>query len=137
MQKLNPDKPLHHAMHVDVSVAREEAERRLAAALAAGGRIVDDSDAPAWWILADRPGNKVCIGSWPDRPEDASQSNGDPCHAGQGRLTERYAKRVTPRNGVPHRTPKQRPAAIDDAATRCRTLRVSFVDWRFGVTPRT
>jgi 4a-hydroxytetrahydrobiopterin dehydratase len=70
MQDLNPDKPLRHAMHIDVSVAREEAERRLAAALAAGGRIVEDSEAPAWWILADRAGNKVCIGSWPDRPED-------------------------------------------------------------------
>jgi 4a-hydroxytetrahydrobiopterin dehydratase len=70
MQDLNPEKPLRHAMHVDVSVAREEADRRLAAALAAGGRIVEDSEAPGWWILADRAGNKVCIASWPDRPED-------------------------------------------------------------------
>jgi 4a-hydroxytetrahydrobiopterin dehydratase len=70
MQDLNPDKPLRHAMHVDVSVAREEAQRRLAAAVAAGGRVVEDSDAPAWCILADRAGNKVCIASWPDRPED-------------------------------------------------------------------
>ena len=52
--------------HVDVSVAREQAEERLAAALAAGGRIVDDSNAPAGWILADRAGNRVCIASWPD-----------------------------------------------------------------------
>jgi 4a-hydroxytetrahydrobiopterin dehydratase len=70
MQDLDPGKPLRHAMHVDVSVAREEAERRLAAAVAAGGRVVGDSDAPAWWILADRAGNKVCIASWPDRPEE-------------------------------------------------------------------
>ena len=70
MQDLNPEKSLRHAMHVDVSVAHEEAERRLAAALAAGGRIVDDSGAPASWILSDRAGNKVCIASWPDRPED-------------------------------------------------------------------
>jgi 4a-hydroxytetrahydrobiopterin dehydratase len=53
-------------MHVDVSVAREQAEQRLAAALAAGGRIVDDSDAPSAWILADRSGNRVCIAAWPD-----------------------------------------------------------------------
>ena len=66
MQELDADKPLRHAMHVDVSVAREHAEARLAAALAAGGRIVDDSDAPAAWILADRAGNRVCIGAWPD-----------------------------------------------------------------------
>jgi 4a-hydroxytetrahydrobiopterin dehydratase len=70
MQDLDPDKPLRHAMHVDVSVAREEAENRLAAALAAGGRIVDESNAPASWILADRAGNKVCIATWPDRPEE-------------------------------------------------------------------
>jgi 4a-hydroxytetrahydrobiopterin dehydratase len=66
MQDLDPEKPLRHAMHVDVSVAREVAEQRLAAALAAGGRIVDQSSAPAAWILSDRAGNKVCIASWPD-----------------------------------------------------------------------
>ena len=66
MQELNADKPLRHAMHVDVSVAREHAEARVAAALAAGGRIVDDADAPAGWILADRAGNRVCIAAWPD-----------------------------------------------------------------------
>ena len=66
VQELDPAKPLQHAMHVDVSVAREHAEARLAAALAAGGRVVDDSAAPAAWILADRAGNKVCIAAWPD-----------------------------------------------------------------------
>ena len=66
MQELDAAKPLRHAMHIDVSVAREEAEARLAAALAAGGRIVDDSSAPGGWILADRAGNKVCIACWPD-----------------------------------------------------------------------
>ena len=66
MQDLDPAKPLRHAMHIDVSLAREEAEARLAAAVAAGGRIVDDSNAPGSWILADRAGNKVCIAAWPD-----------------------------------------------------------------------
>jgi 4a-hydroxytetrahydrobiopterin dehydratase len=66
MQDLDPAKPLRHAMHVDVSVAREQVEKRLAAALAAGGRIVDDSNAPAAWTLADRAGNRVCICAWPD-----------------------------------------------------------------------
>jgi 4a-hydroxytetrahydrobiopterin dehydratase len=66
MQDLDPGKPLRHAMHVDVSLAREQAEHRLAAALAAGGRVVDDSHAPAAWILADRAGNRVCIAAWPD-----------------------------------------------------------------------
>jgi len=66
MQELDAAKPLRHAMHVDVSVAREQAEQRLAAAVAAGGRVVDDSHAPRWWTLADRAGNRVCIASWPD-----------------------------------------------------------------------
>ncbi len=79
MQELNPAKPLRHAMHVDVSVAREFAEPRLAAALAAGGRIVDDSEAPRWWTLSDRAGNRVCIASWPDGagspdPQDESST---------------------------------------------------------------
>ena len=66
MQELNESKALRHAMHIDVSIAREHAEARVAAALAAGGRIVDDSEAPRSWILADRAGNRVCVASWPD-----------------------------------------------------------------------
>jgi 4a-hydroxytetrahydrobiopterin dehydratase len=66
LQELDEAKPLRHAMHVDVSVAREHVEARLAAALAAGGRVVDDSNAAAHWTLADRAGNRVCICAWPD-----------------------------------------------------------------------
>jgi 4a-hydroxytetrahydrobiopterin dehydratase len=66
MQDLDPKKPLRHAMHVDVSVGRDQAEARMQAAVAAGGTVVDDSGAPGSWILADRSGNKVCIASWPD-----------------------------------------------------------------------
>jgi 4a-hydroxytetrahydrobiopterin dehydratase len=77
MQELDPAKPLRHAMHVDVSVAREHAVRRLEAALAAGGRVVEDSDAPAWWVLSDRAGNRVCIASWPDGAEPSSRDPSD------------------------------------------------------------
>jgi 4a-hydroxytetrahydrobiopterin dehydratase len=73
MQGLDPAKPLRHALHVDVSVAREHALRRLEAALAAGGRVVEDSEAPAWWVLSDRAGNRVCIASWPDGAESLSR----------------------------------------------------------------
>jgi 4a-hydroxytetrahydrobiopterin dehydratase len=66
MQDLDEATPLRHAMHVDVSVAREHVEARLAAALAAGGSIVDDSNAPGHWTLADRAGNRVCVCAWPD-----------------------------------------------------------------------
>ena len=66
MQQLPEDKPLRHAMHVDVSVAHDVVEARLAAALAAGGRVVDDTEAPEHWTLADRAGNRVCLCAWPD-----------------------------------------------------------------------
>ena len=66
MQELDQAKPLRHAMHIDVSVAREHIKARLEAALAAGGRIVDESHAPSHWTLADRAGNRVCICAWPD-----------------------------------------------------------------------
>ncbi|MBN9173084.1 MAG: hypothetical protein J0I70_02890 [Microbacterium sp.] len=66
MQELDPAKPLRHAMHIDVSVSKDEAEGRVAAAVAAGGTLVHDSPGNASWILADRSGNKVCITAWPD-----------------------------------------------------------------------
>ncbi|MDR6864988.1 VOC family protein [Phycicoccus sp. 3266] len=69
MQELDPDKPLRHAMHIDVSLAREHAEARVAAALAAGGHVIDHSAAPAAWILSDDGGNRVCVAAWPDGAE--------------------------------------------------------------------
>lgn len=77
MQGLDPAKPLRHAMHIDVSVPREQAQARLEAALAAGGRIVDESEAPGAWILADRAGNKVCIAAWPDGAPMAQGDEGE------------------------------------------------------------
>jgi 4a-hydroxytetrahydrobiopterin dehydratase len=77
MQELNAEKPLRHAMHIDVSVPREQAEGRFAAAVAAGGVIVDASHAPSYWILADRSGNKVCIAAWPDGAVAPSEANAD------------------------------------------------------------
>lgn len=66
MQEIDQGKSLRHAMHIDVSVAREYVQARLEAAVAAGGRIVDESHAPAHWTLSDRAGNRVCICAWPD-----------------------------------------------------------------------
>ena len=66
MQELDEAKALRHAMHIDVSVAREHLKARLDAAIAAGGRIVDESHAPSHWTLADRAGNRVCVCAWPD-----------------------------------------------------------------------
>jgi len=48
---------------VEVYVAAAEAERRIAAALAAGGTLVDDSDGPGLRVLADPEGNRgvICV----------------------------------------------------------------------------
>lgn len=66
MQDLDDARPLRHAMHIDVSVAREQVAGRIEAALAAGGRIVRESQDVASWTLSDRAGNRVCITAWPD-----------------------------------------------------------------------
>jgi len=75
MQDLNVDKPLRHAMHIDVSVSKEHAQRRVDEAVAAGGVIVDSSEAPSWWVLADRSGNKVCVVAWPDGAKAQKSEN--------------------------------------------------------------
>ena len=49
------------AIHVAVWVPGEHAEARVAAALAAGGHLVRDKDAPASWTLADAVGNEVDV----------------------------------------------------------------------------
>lgn len=47
--------------HPDVWVAHDQAEARVQAALAAGGTLVSDDRAPAFWVLSDGQGNRVCI----------------------------------------------------------------------------
>jgi 4a-hydroxytetrahydrobiopterin dehydratase len=49
------------AIHVAIWVPYEQAEARVAAALAAGGRMVRDEYAPSWWTLADAAGNEADI----------------------------------------------------------------------------
>ena len=47
--------------HYDVWVPHDVATDRIAAAVAAGGRVVDDTNAPAFVILADPEGNRACV----------------------------------------------------------------------------
>ncbi len=49
------------AIHVVIWVPYEQAQARIAAALAAGGRMVRDEFAPSWWTLADAAGNEADI----------------------------------------------------------------------------
>lgn len=59
MDELRPDGG--GAVHVGIWVPHEQAEERVAAALAAGGHLVRDDFAPAWWTLADAAGNEADI----------------------------------------------------------------------------
>lgn len=56
--------PTRNRLHVDLVVPADQAAARVAAGIAAGGRLVTDSHAPAWWVLADAQGNEVCICTW-------------------------------------------------------------------------
>lgn len=47
--------------HIDLWVPHDVAEERIAAAVAAGGRVVDDEQAPSFVVLADPDGNKACV----------------------------------------------------------------------------
>src|SRR3954452_4012401 len=56
-----PEQPFEQRWHFDVWVAADEAERRLQAVLDAGGRLVSDRAAPAYWVVEDADGNRSCI----------------------------------------------------------------------------
>jgi 4a-hydroxytetrahydrobiopterin dehydratase len=60
------DTPARGRTHFDVFVPADEAQARVDAALAAGGRLVDDSQAPAWWSLASPDNHGVDIASYTD-----------------------------------------------------------------------
>jgi len=66
---MDAPRPQRNRMHVDITVAHDEAPGRLRAALAAGGTLVRDADAPAYWVLADAEGNEACICTWQNRDE--------------------------------------------------------------------
>jgi pterin-4a-carbinolamine dehydratase len=65
-QNLKSPKRGRGRLHIDVSVPADQAEARVAAALAAGGRLADDSHAPDWWTLASPENHGVDIAAWPD-----------------------------------------------------------------------
>jgi Glyoxalase-like domain len=60
------DSPARGRTHFDVYVPADQARARVDAALAAGGRMADDSHAPAWWSLASPDNHGVDIASWTD-----------------------------------------------------------------------
>lgn len=66
-QQMDEPRPQRNRIHLDVDVPPELARSRVDAALAAGGTLVSDSAAPAFWVLADAEGNEVCVCTWQGR----------------------------------------------------------------------
>ncbi len=66
-QETDSDAPDRQRWHLDVSVPHDVAEARLQAVLDAGGTLVDDARAPAFWVVADADGNRSCICTWQAR----------------------------------------------------------------------
>jgi 4a-hydroxytetrahydrobiopterin dehydratase len=66
-QQMDAPRPQRNRIHFDIDVPHESAPARIAAALAAGGALITDSAAPAYWVLADPEGNEACICTWQGR----------------------------------------------------------------------
>ncbi|MFD6877518.1 MULTISPECIES: VOC family protein [unclassified Streptomyces] len=66
-QQMDRARPQRNRIHFDVCVPHDEAARRIESALAAGGRLVSATRAPAFWVLADLEDNEVCVTTWQGR----------------------------------------------------------------------
>lgn len=63
-QEADPHPTAPQRFHIDIQVPYDVAEQRIAAAVAAGAVVVDDSRAPGTTVLADPEGNKACVGTF-------------------------------------------------------------------------
>jgi 4a-hydroxytetrahydrobiopterin dehydratase len=68
-QQMDAPRPQRNRIHLDISVPHDEAAHRIDAAIAAGGTLLSDAYAPAFWVLADAEGNEACITTWQGRDE--------------------------------------------------------------------
>jgi 4a-hydroxytetrahydrobiopterin dehydratase len=66
-QASDSDAPDRQRWHLDISVPHDVAQERIQAAVDAGGTLVSDAAAPAFWVLADSEGNQACICTWESR----------------------------------------------------------------------
>ena len=66
-QQMDAPRPQRNRIHIDVDVPHQAAKARIDAALAAGGTLLSDQEAPAFWVLADPEGNEACICTWQGR----------------------------------------------------------------------
>jgi 4a-hydroxytetrahydrobiopterin dehydratase len=66
-QQMDAPRPQRNRLHFDVSVPHDEAHQRIEATIAAGGKLLSDAEAPAFWVLADPEGNEACVTTWQGR----------------------------------------------------------------------
>lgn len=74
-QQMDAPRPQRNRIHLDVDVPHDQVDQRLAAALAAGGTLLSDAHARAFWVLADAEGNEVCLCTWQDRERPVSPAS--------------------------------------------------------------
>jgi 4a-hydroxytetrahydrobiopterin dehydratase len=75
-QQMDAPRPQRNRIHFDVVVPHDEARHRIDATIAAGGRLVYDAEAPAFWVLADPEGNEVCVCTWQGRDGAGQDGSG-------------------------------------------------------------
>ena len=66
-QQMDEPRPQRSRMHVDLWIPTDELHERLQSAITAGGQLLTDEYAPAFWVLADAEGNEVCLCTWQDQ----------------------------------------------------------------------
>jgi 4a-hydroxytetrahydrobiopterin dehydratase len=66
-QQMDAPRPQRNRIHIDVWVPHDQAEARIAAAIAAGGHLVSDEHAPALGTLADAEGYEADVATWRGR----------------------------------------------------------------------
>ena len=65
---MDAPRPQRNRIHFDVWGPHDQAEAHVVAAIAAGGRLVTDENAPSWWVLADAEGNEADVCTWKGHP---------------------------------------------------------------------
>jgi 4a-hydroxytetrahydrobiopterin dehydratase len=66
-QQMDAPRTQRNRIHIDLRLPHDVAQQRIADAVAAGGTVVTDQYARAFWVLADPEGNEVCVCTWEDR----------------------------------------------------------------------
>ena len=73
-QQMDEPRTQRNRFHLDITVPHDVAEQRISDALDAGGTLVTDEFAPAWWVLADAEGNEACVCTWQGREEGSADA---------------------------------------------------------------